>query len=181
MPLLGIYPETFQCATKFGNHCLNRLLCLFWLSVLYKSKPLPKTSFDLSKFCYNRARKKLRKPSQSFFYRGYCLAVYWALCHSIDALKEGIKGHEWLPQANGKPYVPPRITTKLWLQKGSGSPHTAPFFFRSIMIQSHLTPWSLSITNQARSLGVSQPQALDISHILGWRTNLPTRKRASCF
>ena len=42
------------------------------------------------------------------------------------------------------------------------------------MTQSHLIPWSLPITNQARSLGVSQPQALDISHILGWRTNLPT-------
>ena len=32
---------------------------------------------------------------------------------SVYALKEGIKGHEGLPQANGKPYALPRITTKL--------------------------------------------------------------------
>ena len=29
------------------------------------------------------------------------------------------------------------------------------------------------IINPARSLGVSQSQALDISHLLGWNTNLP--------
>lgn len=96
-----------------------------------------KSIFYLYCFVIIEWGKRLGKLSQSFFHRGCCSTVYWALGIIIQSIFWKMK-RTWVTASiliRGHVPSPTELSLHLWPQKSCGSPIWLPVFLRNIVTQ----------------------------------------------